>query len=112
MFNRLQLDVPSVASLALGQTSARAPVRETLGPNDIALLAELPPFLDRATIAAVARVRFGITASARSIERWPLQIHYLNGYATAKTADVLAFLAKMIEQAPAIPGGRTRKAAR
>lgn len=111
MHSRFRLDSPSAAALAPGRSVAPSAARPAFGPADIAMLAELPPFLDRATIAAVARVRFGIIASIRSIERWPLQVRHLNGYATVKTSDVLAYLAKMTEDAARIPGGRARRAA-
>ena len=69
-----------------------------------------PPRVTRPMAAQLLLAQFGIVVAPRTLEAWPLPVRILGGRATFDTNEVLARGRAMLDDAPAICGGRTRAA--
>lgn len=68
-------------------------------------LKSLPRRIDRRTAAAlISRHLFPI--SPRTLERWPVAWHHINGRALVDTAELVAEAERRLAEAPAIRGGQ------
>lgn len=70
-----------------------------------------PPRVDRQAGAALLLAALGIRVSPRNLESWPVPTRLLNGRATMDTKELLAHGRTLLDGAPSVRGGRTRRAA-
>lgn len=68
-----------------------------------------PPRVDRRMAAELLAYRFGIIASPRSLEAWPIATRHVNGRAMLETATVLAHGQRMLDGSASIRSGRGRR---
>jgi hypothetical protein len=86
-----------------------SPKRAASGGNPLPDLTDLPMRVTREDAAA----RYFFKTSPRTLERAPLPWRRLNGKAHVETAELFRFAASILDEAPAIMGGRreTKRAA-
>lgn len=70
-----------------------------------------PPRLTRPMMAEYLLAKLGLQIAPRTLEACPLPSRIVNGRATYDTAEALAYGKAMLDGAPGLRGGRTRKAA-
>ena len=73
-------------------------------------LSTLPTRMDRRMGAEII-TRHLFPVSHRSIEAWPLAVRRVNGRALYDTRELLAHAQTILDAAPSIRSGRTRKVA-
>jgi hypothetical protein len=66
----------------------------------------LPDLCTRKDFAEIGKSVVGVRFSHRTIERWPLSVIYVANAAHLRTRDGLAYLLKLVAEAPTIAGGQ------
>lgn len=90
------------ASQSARQWAKTAPLATSDAP-----LADLPRRADRRIGAALVTQHL-FPVSPRTLERWPLAWRRVNGKAVCDTAELFAVAERMLAEAPAVRGGRSK----
>jgi hypothetical protein len=84
---------------------------EDISPNLKAILAGLPPRVDRRRGADIVTQHF-FPVSARTLERWPLAVQHVNGRSLIVTSELFKVAGARLEAAPAVMTREAKAAAR